>query len=83
MQSWKIIKFYGYFKDKENINKYKEIYKNTKYYQTIKNLNQDIDIYCLVLEYAPNGSIKDLIVDALKNHPNEQPNRDFIIKILK
>ena len=67
-----IIKLYGFFKDKENINKYKEIHKNSQYYQMIQNLNQDIDVYCLVLKYATNGSMNDLIIGSFKNYANKQ-----------
>ena len=50
-----IVLFYGYFKDKENINKYKQIYEDEK----IDKEKGDINIYCLVLEYMPNGSLND------------------------
>ena len=78
-----IIKLYGFFKDKENINKYKEIHKNSQYYQMIQNLNQDIDVYCLVLEYATNGSLHGLNFISLENQTNEQKAQDLIIKIFK
>ena len=32
----------------------------------IQNRNQDIDVYCLVLEYATNGSLNDFIIDSFK-----------------
>ena len=78
-----IIKLYGFFKDKENINKYKEIHKNSQYYQMIQNLNQDIDVYCLVLEYATNGSLPGLNFISLENQTNEQKAQYLIIKIFK
>ena len=53
-----IIKFYGYFEDTENINKYKEINDDKK---NIEKGNYDRIIYCLVLEYAPNGSLNDYL----------------------
>ena len=49
----------------------------------IQNLNQDIDVYCLVLKYATNGSLNDLIIGSFKNYANEQADQDFIIKIFK
>ena len=42
-----IIKFYGYFEDKEDINKYKEIYKKSKKYKNIEKETNDKAIYCL------------------------------------
>ena len=77
-----IVRLYGYFEDKENINKYKDIYSNN---QTIQNETQDKKIYCLVLEYAANGSLDGYY----KRHMNNCKNnftpiqQDFIIKILK
>ena len=64
-----IIKFYGYFQDKENINKYKEIYKDKKNKNYLDELKGDISIYCLVLEYTGNDSLK-------KFHNNKIENRD-------
>ena len=52
-----IVKFFGYFEDKENNYKYKEIYKNSKDYKNIQNETNDIDVYCLVLEFIPNGNL--------------------------
>ena len=79
-----IIKFYGYFEDKENINKYKEVYHDKI---NVEKGNYDRIIYCLVLEYAPNGSLNDYIrrnreYSKIKNiyTPIEE---SFIIKIFK
>ena len=79
-----IVKFYGYFEDKEKITKYKEIYQEKK---EIQKEIVDKDIYCLILEYIPNGSLNDFIV---KNKPYMKYNNiitpikeDFIIKTFK
>ena len=93
------VKFYGYFKDKENITKFKEIkedqfkkkWGNSTEEEIKKNLEKltkekklteerkkkrleeleedlsfrnetkDKDIYCLVLEFVPHGSLEDYI----------------------
>ena len=53
-----IIKFYGYFLDKEEIEKFNEIYSDKPERQI---QNQDyIEIFCLVLEFAQNGSLDNL-----------------------
>ncbi len=79
-----IVKFYGYFEDKENISKFKEIYKDKK---DIENENEDKNIYCLILEYVPNGSLNDYIQkykEYLKSKNLKAPiKEDFIIKIFK
>ena len=51
-----IVKFYGFFEDKEKIEKFKDIYhiKEPGY-----NEREDKVIYCLILEYMPNGSLQD------------------------
>ena len=64
-----IIKFYGYFKDKEKIDKYKEIFteiynkfsgqKKEKYLKNLEKETEDIDVYCLVIEFVQNGSVED------------------------
>jgi len=48
-----LIKLYGFFEDKEKIDKYKCIY-NDKELGT-----EDKEVYCLVLECAENGSLED------------------------
>ena len=50
-----IIRFYGYFEDIEKIEKFKEIYKDTK---DIDAQNDDKQVYCLVMEYAQNGTLE-------------------------
>ena len=51
-----LIKFYGYFEDKEKIDKFREVYKNDKKRKVTE--TEDKEIYCLVLEFAENGSLK-------------------------
>ena len=73
-----IVKFYGYFEDKENITKYKKIYHDN---QNINEEKTDKTIYCLVLEYVLKGSLNDYLIklkDKLKTTPISQ---SFIIKI--
>ena len=48
-----LIKFYGYFEDKEKIDKYKSICKDKA------SGTEDKEVYCLVLEYVENGSLED------------------------
>ena len=77
-----IIKFYGYFLDKENKEKFNEIYSDMPDRQL---QNQDyVEIFCLVLEFAQNGSLYDLYKKSKDSqgyyHPLEQ---DLIVKILK
>ncbi len=62
-----IIKFYGYFKDKEKKDKYREIYEeiNKKSNKKINldNIFGDKEIFCLVMEYAKNGSLESYYED--------------------
>ena len=80
-----IIKLYGYFEDKESLNKYKEIYKDKKDKNELNKLKDNIEVYCLVLEFAKNGSLRDFTKNKVKNRsialvPIEEKE---IIKILK
>ena len=52
-----LIKFYGYFEDKENIDKYRYVYKDDKKRKVSE--TEDKEMYCLVLEFAENGSLKN------------------------
>ena len=65
-----LIRFYGYFEDKEKIEKFKKvklelIEKNNNKFkediESIRNSTQDKAIYCLVTEFAQNGSLEDYI----------------------
>ena len=76
-----IDRFYGYFDDKEKIEKYKNIYESK---EGIENETQDKEILCLVLEYIPNGSLENYYENYYKNNKNNTPiNQDFIINIFK
>ena len=77
-----IIKFYGYFEDKEKIDKYKEIYSEKP---NIESEVDDKEIYCLVLEYAPNGSLENFYNEHKKKCINNfvPIDQNFIVKIFK
>ena len=68
-----IIKFYGIFKDKENKGKFQEITK--------KNKINDVEIYCVVLEYVKSN------LDKYMFHSNKEldstPSESFVINIFK
>ena len=90
-----LIKFYGYFEDKENITKFKEIKED----QIIKNNNlfkddfsfrketNDKEIYCLVMEFAQHGSLEDYIEnyrkDCLAKGGYVPLSQDIVIKFLE
>lgn len=78
-----IVKFYGYFQDKEEIDKYKQIYKDKK----LDEKKEAIIIYCLVLEYMPNGSLNDYIINHKSKYKSENEfkpiDQAFIIRIFK
>ena len=92
-----IIKFYGYFKDKEKIDKYKEIFteiynkfsgqKKEKYLKNLEKETEDIDVYCLVIEFVQNGSVEDYYKKYKKKFPDKEHfiplDQKFIIKIFK
>ena len=81
-----LVKLYGFFQDKEKLDKYKEIYsdsKNSKIQEQIKKLTNDLDIYCLVLEFVPNGNLEELYKNFVTTHPHQPQNQDFIINIFK
>ena len=78
-----LIKLYGYFEDKENIFKYKEIYKDKKEIENLDNMTQDVEIYCLVLEYAERGSLENHYKDFREKYPKKHISQNFIINISK
>ena len=78
-----LIKLYGYFEDKEKISKYKEIYKDKKKKENLDNITQDVEIYCLVLEYAEKGSLEDYNKEFRKKNPEQHIDQNFIIQIFK
>ena len=89
------VKFYGFFKDKENIAKFKEIKedqikkkkKPKKEDLIFRNETKDIDIYCLVMEFAPHGSLEDYIKkykeDCFKKGDYVPLSQDIVIKFLE
>ena len=80
-----IIKLYGYFEDKENLNKFKEIFNDKKNKDELNKLKDNIEVFCLVLEYAKNGSLRNFIKNKVKNrNKNSVPIEETeIIKIFK
>ena len=77
-----IIKFFGYFEDKESINKYKEIYKDQ---YDLNEDNEDKEIYCLIFEYIPETPYANLgqYIEKNTRNFNIPINQNFIIKIFK
>ena len=79
-----IVKFYGYFNDREKVNKYKEIYQGK---QNIKYEMEDKDIICLVLEYIKNGTLEGFYKKHMENNKKNKQfvpiDQTFIIKIFK
>lgn len=83
-----IIRLYGYFKDIEKIEKFKEIYQDKK---DINKQTDDKQVYCLVMEYAQNGTLenyynnyksnKENFVDGIKLDENE--DQQIIMKKFK
>ena len=62
-----IIRLYGYFEDIEKIEKFKEIYKDKK---GIKDLTEDRHVYCLVMEFAQNGTLEEYYKNYRLNKEN-------------
>ena len=91
-----IIKFYGYFQDKEKIEKFIKIKRdliikyNNKYKEDLKLIEEqkeDKVIYCLVREFAQNGSLEDFInkykIDCLAKGDFVPLDQDIVIKFLE
>ena len=80
-----IIKFYGYFEDKENLNKYKEIYNGQMNKNDLNKLKEDIPVYCLVMDFPKNGSLRDFYKNKIKNRDKNLVSieENTIINILK
>ena len=80
-----LVRFYGYFEDIEKIAKFKEIYKNTKEYKTYKNETVDRHVYCLVLEFASNGSLEGYFNNYVKQQNKTYASlpQNIVIKFLK
>ena len=75
-----IMKLYGYFQAYESINKLKEIYLNDKK-ERFKNETNDVNMYNLVMDCMPNGSLETLCKKYREE--NKMIEQDFIIKIFE
>ena len=73
-----VVKLYGYFQGIEKISKLKSIYKDKNRYQ---NETEDKNMYYLVLEFMPNGSLDDYIKNCRQLKKVVEQN--FILKIFK
>ena len=91
-----LVRFYGYFEDKEKIEKFKEIKReqimksNNKYKENLELVEkekEDKDIYCLIREFAQNGSLEDFInkykTDCLTKGDFVPLDQDIVIKFLE
>mgnify|MGYP002624540322 CR=1 FL=1 len=74
-----ILKFYGIFKGKENINKYKEIEAKKNNFN-IKE-KSDIEIYCLVFEFLDNNL--ESCMENIYNDSKSTLSEKLVIKIYK
>ena len=75
-----IVKLNGFFQGLENMEKIKDIYKDSKN-KIYLNDKEDIKMYFLVLDYMPNGSLESYYLNLDKK--GIAIKQDFIIKILK
>ena len=90
-----IIKFYGYFKDKEKIDKYKEIFteiyskkkQDKNKLEALEKETEDKEVYCLVMEFAQNGSLENYYKKYKKNFSDKKHftplRQNIIIKVFK
>ena len=91
-----LVRFYGYFEDKEKIEKFKEIKReqimksNNKYKENLELIEkekEDKDIYCLIREFTQNGSLEDFInkykTDCLTKGDFVPLDQDIVIKFLE
>ena len=88
-----LVKFYGYFEDKENITKFKEIKEDqlkkkkkiSKEDISFRNETNDKEIYCLVMEFAQHGSLEDYIKKYKDNCKGGYVplSQDIVIKFLE
>ena len=72
-----LIKLYGYFEDKEKIEKFKDINKDNKHYRNLQNETEDRDVYCLVLEFEQNGSLEEFY----KNYKSQYPDKEHFVPL--
>ena len=75
-----IVKLYGYFQGMENIDKLKNIYKNSPE-RGYQNETEDQKMYFLVLDFMAKGSLQNYYLECQNNRIDIEQN--FIIKILK
>ena len=75
-----IVRLYGYFQGMENIDKLKDIYKNSND-QRYQNETEDQKMYFLVLDFMSKGSLEKYYLECQNNRIDIEQN--FIIKILK
>ena len=66
------IRLYGYFEDKEKIEKFKEIYKDSK---DMDFGTEDKKVCCLVLEFADHGSLEGYYKNYKLNKENYKNGR--------
>ena len=80
-----LVRFYGYFEDIEKIERFKEIYKGSDEYETYKNETKDRNVYCLVLEFASNGSLEGYFNNYVKQQNKKYASlpQNIVIKYLR
>jgi len=91
-----LVRFYGYFEDKEKIEKFKEIKRDlitknkNKYHEDLRLIEkemEDKDIYCIVREFIQNGSLEDFIIkykaDCISKGSFIPLDQDIVIKFLE
>ena len=86
LQHENLVRLYGYFEDIESIQRFKEIYKDDKKNQDIMKETEDKNVYCLVLEFAQNGSLEGYYKKYKKNYENKTfvpLSEEIVIKFFK
>ena len=86
LQHENLVRLYGYFEDIESIQRFKEIYKDDKKNQAIMKETEDKNVYCLVLEFAQNGSLEGYYKkyqETYKNKPFDPLPQEIVIKFFK
>ena len=71
LQHENLVRLYGYFEDIESIQRFKEIYKDDKKNQAIMQETEDKNVYCLILEFAQNGSLEGHYKEYKKKYENK------------
>ena len=75
-----LIRLYGYFEDKEKIENFNEVYKNSK---DMDFGTQDKKVCCLVLEFADHGSLEGYYKNYKLNKENYKNGEIIETKDLK